>query len=218
MTDELERVLREIPLREPSSSLDQRIAQTLAAAGDEPPAPLPFRRRGRNPKPWIFIAAPIAALLALALFVTPMLSPSAPDPTHVIVDTTPPNGLAVTHTNIVPRNALTLFLMPMVSRPQLMHLGTIAAVAPTRSHPGELDIPTLNHALAVGEAAAPIRIARTYTDVVPGDALVLAENNPYQPMHEMTMVKTTWVDQANDVRIEITVPRERILLVRARVD
>jgi hypothetical protein len=64
---------------------------------------------------------------------------------------------------------------------------------------------------------APIRFEQTQVDVTPGDVF-LVDRQPVRLLHRQSIDLTEWVDESNNVRIELTVPKEDYFIVPVKVD
>jgi len=63
----------------------------------------------------------------------------------------------------------------------------------------------------------PIRFDRNQVDVTPGEVFLI-DRTPVRLLHRQSVDQTRWVDEANNVRIELTVPREDYYIVPVKVD
>lgn len=64
----------------------------------------------------------------------------------------------------------------------------------------------------------PVRFDETVVSDEVGDVIILDDQLPVVPIRREAIQKTRWVDEANNIEIEMTVPREQTLIVPVQVD
>lgn len=64
----------------------------------------------------------------------------------------------------------------------------------------------------------PVRFDETVISDEAGDVIILDDQLPVVPIRRQAIQTTRWVDEANNVEIEMTVPREQTLIVPVQVD
>lgn len=64
----------------------------------------------------------------------------------------------------------------------------------------------------------PVRFDETVVSDEAGDVIILDDQLPVVPIRRQAIQTTRWVDEANNVEIEMTVPHEQTLIVPVQVD
>ena len=146
MSDELEKLVREQPLRQPSAELDARIADALRPA---------ISRR------WIgwSMAAALALVSASVWLGLSLRSPGS---------STDGRGFA-------------------------------EPVPATLSEAGL------------------VRIDQVWSQVTQGELLLTEDDEPVRPVWVQRFYRTSWIDEKQNVRIEMTVPEDQVVLVAAPI-
>lgn len=62
-----------------------------------------------------------------------------------------------------------------------------------------------------------VRIDQVWSQMTPGDLLVTQDNQPVRPVVVQRLYHTQWLDEKDNVRIEMTVPEEQVVLVSASI-
>jgi hypothetical protein len=172
MSDPIERMLSELPLREPPAELDRRVMaalsehETIALSSPRRKPGVPrvpgVQRPARQRRPvlatlgWLGGSAALAALLAMAI----TTSMRQPDPIQ------PP-------------------------------------AAPLA---------------AADKGFDPVRIEQTSSSVTPAGIVMLDERTPARRYVERTYEHVQLIDEANNIRIEYTTPRESYVLIPVESD
>jgi len=68
-----------------------------------------------------------------------------------------------------------------------------------------------------GINAPTIRFDQTQIDITPGDVF-LVNRVPVRLLHRQSIEQTQWIDELNNVRIELTVPKEDYFIVPVKID
>ena len=63
----------------------------------------------------------------------------------------------------------------------------------------------------------PVRFDRSQVDVTPGDVFLI-DQVPVRLLHRQSVDHTQWVDEINNVRIELTVPKEEYYIVPVKIE
>jgi len=143
MNDELEEILRTQPLRSPSTSLDSRIAATIADGS-------PRRLR-------LFLGAGAGAAMAACLLLVITIGRPAGGPEHDSV---------------------------------------AAARAGNDGY---------------------IRVDQVWSQVIQGELVFTEDDEPVRPLWVQRLYHTSWINEKENVRIEMTVPEDQVVLVSASI-
>lgn len=64
----------------------------------------------------------------------------------------------------------------------------------------------------------PVRIEQTISNLVPGPVVAIGDDRYIRPMQYQTIRRTRWIDPATNVRVEVSEPRDDLILVPVRFD
>ena len=87
-------------------------------------------------------------------------------------------------------------------------------VEPNPAGPGDGGLATLTTPVEF----EPVRYDETVVSDEAGDIIILDDQLPVVPIRRQAIQKTRWVDEANNIEIEMTVPREQTLIVPVQID
>lgn len=193
-TAEMERVLSALPLHEPSTALDARVAVALAdastASTDEPaamtaatPTAIPFPGAMPRRSRWLagLTAAAVVALLT-ALGLTIYLQPG---------DTPSPDGPGVVEVEPDP---------------------VIPQIGPGPFH-GQ-DTPPAPELVRAGYNFQEQPVQLNWTRDLDAGTLTAADTQPVRAVRRQDVEQRVWVDPERGVTLQVTRPRERLVLVR----
>ena len=65
---------------------------------------------------------------------------------------------------------------------------------------------------------AQVQIEQVITRPVEGPIVFTADRQPLRPMHRRVIQRKSWVDERENIRMEVTVPRDEIVFVTAQAD
>ncbi|MBI1368721.1 MAG: hypothetical protein GC162_08735 [Planctomycetes bacterium] len=68
------------------------------------------------------------------------------------------------------------------------------------------------------DADEPIRIDTTYETATPGDLVYVDDNVPMIPVVHESVRTTAWIDPVHNVRMEMTIPTQTVILTAMSVD
>ncbi|MBT3377087.1 MAG: hypothetical protein HN742_33485 [Lentisphaerae bacterium] len=193
MTNDIEKLLAEQPLRPPTDRLDQRVRAALSGNANPGEGSASVSSNGGRLRLVAWTAA-AAALVALLLTVGRFLEKRVPY--HPVTAETSSGA-----SEDVP----------------LLHPKAVSESAPSARQPPGLRHSPSRHTPTVDQHPLPIVVRGTYSDTHRGKLIAVKGAAPIQPVFRRSVEFTCWVNPVNNTRIEHLRPTGELHLISTPV-